>query len=54
MCDTGPVPRKEWAQAVNRVVEELWHDDPPTTWQAAKRLRAKRMSRHDIIHSLAT
>ena len=54
MCDTGPVPGEEWAQAVNRVVEELWHDDPPTTWQTAQRLRAKGMSRHDIIHSLAT
>jgi hypothetical protein len=53
MCDIGDVPRKEWVDAVNRVVEELWHDDPLTTWQAAKRLRAKGMSRHDIIHALA-
>jgi hypothetical protein len=52
-CDPGPVPRDEWPQAVNRVVEELWHDDPPVTWQAAKRLRAKRLSRHDIVHALA-
>lgn len=54
MCDTGPVPREEWVAAVKRVMEELWDDDPPATWQAAKRLRAKRMCRHDILHVLAT
>ena len=53
MCDPGDVTRKEFVDAVKRVVEELWHDDPPTTWQTVKRLDGKGMSRHDIIHALA-
>ena len=36
-----------------RVVEELWHDDPPSTWQAAKQLLAEGYDRHEVIHLLA-
>jgi hypothetical protein len=39
--------------AMSRVAEELWHDDPPATWQAGKRLLAKGHDRHDVIHLLA-
>jgi hypothetical protein len=39
--------------AATRVVEELWHDDPPVTWETARRLLAEGNSRHDIIHTLA-
>jgi hypothetical protein len=39
--------------AANRVVEELWSDDPAKTWQEAKRLTATGLDRHDVIHALA-
>jgi hypothetical protein len=35
-----------------RVVEELWHDEPTATWQAAKGLLAKGLDPHDVIHQL--
>ena len=38
--------------AATRVVEELWRDDPPTTWQAGKALLAKGHDPHDVIHLL--
>lgn len=53
MCDTGGVPREEFRQAVRRVLEELWHDDPPATWQRARKLLAQGMNPHDVIHVLA-
>jgi hypothetical protein len=53
MCDTGGVPREEFRRAVRRVVEELWHDDPPATWQQARKLLATGMAPHDVIHALA-
>ena len=51
-CDPVGMTRKEFVDAAKRVVGELWHDDPPATWQAAKRLLAKGISRHDVIHAL--
>ncbi len=53
MCDTGGVPREEFRQAVRRVIEELWHDEPPATWQRAKKLLATGMAPHDVVHALA-
>ncbi len=53
LCYDGDVPREEFVPAVRRVMDELWHGDPPATWQAAKRLRATGMSRHEIVHALA-
>jgi hypothetical protein len=35
------------------IVEELWHDDPPTTWQMGKSLLAQGLDEHDAIHRLA-
>ena len=53
MCDTGGLSREDFRQAVRRVVEELWHDDPPATWQRARKLLATGMTPHDVIHALA-
>ena len=53
MCDTGGVPREDFRRAVRRVIEELWHDDPPATWQRAKKLLATGMAPHDVIHAIA-
>ena len=35
------------------IANQLWADEPPEVWQAAKRLRAQGMERHDILHELA-
>ena len=43
----------QFLATARRVVEELWHDDPPGTWQAAKGLLAKGHDPHDVIHLLA-
>jgi hypothetical protein len=48
----GPAGQKFMA-AAKRVIEELWHDDPAETWQAAKRLLAKGETPHDVLHALA-
>jgi hypothetical protein len=47
----GPAGEK-FMVAAGRVVEELWHDDPAQTWQEAKRLAARGLDRHDVIHAL--
>jgi hypothetical protein len=31
----------------------LWRDDPPATWQRARKLLATGMAPHDVIHALA-
>lgn len=35
------------------IANQLWADEPPEAWQAAKRLREQGMERHDILHELA-
>jgi hypothetical protein len=45
--------REEFLAAVQRVVAELWDDDPSGTFAAARRLFASGADRHDIIHTLA-
>jgi hypothetical protein len=52
-CNLGGGDTDEFIAAVSRVVEELWRDDPPAAWQAAKSLLAKGHSRHDAFHLLA-
>lgn len=32
------------------IANQLWHDDPPETWQAVQRLIATGADRHDILH----
>jgi len=39
--------------AVTRIVEAAWTDNPPATWEKAKRLLAEGHSRHEAIHRLA-
>lgn len=34
------------------IVNQLWDDNPPQTWQAARRLRGRGKERHDILHEL--
>jgi hypothetical protein len=46
--------REEFVDAAYRVVEDLWRDDEENpTFQAASRLFAEGLSRHDVIHRLA-
>jgi hypothetical protein len=39
--------------AVPRIVEEVWYDNPVTTWERAKGLLAEGHDRHEVIHRLA-
>ncbi|MGH3795151.1 MAG: DUF1841 family protein [Pseudonocardiaceae bacterium] len=34
------------------VTTQLWNDDPPEAWQAAQRLTAAGLERHDVLHAL--
>lgn len=34
------------------VTTQLWNDDPPEAWQAAQRLTAEGLERHDVLHAL--
>lgn len=41
--------------AIHEVVaNQLWEDDPPEAWRAAKRLRDAGVDRHDILHQLGS
>lgn len=51
-CDLEGADRDEFLATARRVVEELWHDDPPETWHAARSLLAKGHDAHDVIHLL--
>ena len=44
---------EDFMAAVHRVIAELWDDDPPRTFGAARRMFAAGADRHDIIHTLA-
>jgi hypothetical protein len=44
---------EQFMAVVHRVIEEVWHDEPATTWQQAQQLTSQGLSRHDIIHRLA-
>jgi len=44
---------EEFMTAVHRVISELWDDDPPETFAAARRLFSEGLDRHDVIHALA-
>jgi hypothetical protein len=45
--------REDFMTAVQRVVAELWDNDPEETFAAARRMFAAGADRHDIIHTLA-
>jgi hypothetical protein len=34
------------------VAGQLWNNEPPEVWQAAKRLSATGMDRHDVLHAI--
>jgi pRiA4b ORF-3-like protein/uncharacterized protein DUF1841 len=34
------------------IANQLWADDPPEAWHAARRLRDRGMDRHDVLHEL--
>lgn len=34
------------------IANQLWANDPPEVWQAARRLRERGMDRHDVLHEL--
>ena len=44
---------EEFVEAAYRVIEEMWRDEDSPTYQAAKRMFAEGVSRHDLIHRLA-
>jgi hypothetical protein len=52
-CGDGGTDTIKLLTAVPRIVEELWNDNPTTTWEKAKRLLAEGHGRHDAIHRLA-
>lgn len=35
------------------VANQLWDDEPPEVWQAARRLSATGMDRHDVLHAIS-
>ena len=44
---------EEFVEAAYRVVEEMWRDEDSPTFQAARRMFADGVSRHDLLHRLA-
>ena len=52
-CADGDAGTIKLLTAVPRIVEEVWHDNPTTTWERAKKLLAEGHDRHDVIHRLA-
>ena len=44
---------EEFVEAAHRVIEDMWRDEDSPTYQAAERLYAEGVSRHDLIHRLA-
>ena len=53
-CDPpGGMTNEQFVAAANRVISELWHHDPPWTFEEAGRLIADGADRHEAIHALA-
>jgi hypothetical protein len=52
-CADGGAEAIRLLTAVPRIVEEVWHDNPATTWERAKGLLAEGHDRHEVIHRLA-
>jgi hypothetical protein len=51
-CAGGGADTIKLLTAVPRVVEEMWHDNPASTWERAKRMLAEGYDRHDVLHRL--
>ena len=52
-CGGGGAATIRLLTAVPRIVEEIWHDEPATTWEKAKKLLAEGHGRHEVLHRLA-
>ena len=44
---------EEFVEAAHRVIEDMWRDEDSPAYQAAERMYAEGISRHDLIHRLA-
>jgi hypothetical protein len=49
----GGMTSEQFVAAADRVISELWDDDPAETFARARRMFASGVDRHDIIHALA-
>jgi hypothetical protein len=49
----GGMTSEQFVNAADRIISELWHDNPEATFQTARRLFVAGVGRHDIIHALA-
>jgi hypothetical protein len=49
----SPMTSEEFIEAAYRVVEDIWRDGDSPAYQAASRMFAEGVARHDIIHRLA-
>jgi hypothetical protein len=49
----SPMTSEEFTEAAYRVVEDIWRDGDSPAYQAASRMFAEGVARHDIIHRLA-
>jgi hypothetical protein len=52
-CEGAGADKIKLLTAVPRIVEEVWHDNPASTWERAKKLLAEGHDRHDVLHLLA-
>jgi hypothetical protein len=44
---------EQFVAAAVQIVDEIWDDEPPQTYAAAKRMSPDGADRHDVIHTLA-
>jgi hypothetical protein len=49
----SPMTSEEFTEAAYRVIEDMWRDGDSPAYQAASRMFADGVARHDIIHRLA-
>jgi hypothetical protein len=52
-CEGAGADKIKLLTAVPRIMEEVWHDNPTSTWERAKRMLAEGHERHDVLHRLA-
>jgi hypothetical protein len=52
-CEGAGADKIRLLTAALRIVEEVWHDNPTSTWERAKKLLAEGYSRHEVLHRLA-